>query len=110
MSRATPVSTILMATALLIGSGCAQSDERARTSFTVEGMHCDSCSSSIVATLEKVDGVEGVTADHDPGMAEAVYRPEKVDADVLKAEIEKLGFTVTGMKTETIEGRIRNED
>jgi hypothetical protein len=37
-------------------------------------------------------------------MAEAYHRPEKADPDALKAEIEKLGFTVTGMKTETVEG------
>lgn len=104
MRRATLVTAIFMVAALLIGSSCARPDERARTAFTVEGMHCDSCSSSIVATLEKVDGVETITADHELGMAEAVYRPEKVDADVLKAEIEKLGYSVTGMKTETVEG------
>lgn len=104
MRRATLVTTILVVAALLIGSGCARPDERVRTAFTVEGMHCDSCSSSIVAALEKVDGVEAVTADHESGTAEAVYRPEIVDADVLEAEIEKLGYTVTGMKTETVEG------
>jgi copper chaperone len=98
------MTAIFMVTALLVGSSCARPDEQVRTAFTVEGMHCDACSSSIVATLEKVDGVETVTADHELGMAEAVYRPEKVDAEMLKAEIEKLGYSVSGMKTETIEG------
>jgi copper chaperone CopZ len=102
MRRATS-ATILVAVALLIGVGCAQHDERAHTTFTVEGMHCDSCSDSIVATLEKLDGVDAVTADHELGMAEAFHRLNAVDADTLKVEIEKLGYSVTGMKTETVE-------
>jgi copper chaperone CopZ len=92
-----------MVAALLLLSSCARPDVRARTVFTVDGMHCDSCSSSIVATLEKVEGVEAVTADHELGTAEAVHRPEMVGADELKVEIESLGYTVTGMKTETVE-------
>ncbi len=75
-----------------------------RTTFQVEGMHCGGCSSAIIATLEKVDGVIEVSSDHENGIAEAVYHPRKVKADELKAEIEKLGYTVTGMETETVEG------
>jgi len=41
--------------------------------------------------------------DHEKGTAEATYRPRKVEADKLKAEIEKLGYTVTGMETESVE-------
>ena len=75
-----------------------------RTTFQVEGMHCGGCSSAIIATLEKADGVIEVSSDHEKGVAEVVYRPRKVEADELKAEIEKLGYTVTGMETETVEG------
>ena len=74
-----------------------------RTTFQVEGMHCGGCSSAIIATLEKVDGVIEVSSDHEKGVAEAVYRPRKVEADELKAEIEKLGYTVTGMETEAVD-------
>ena len=75
-----------------------------RTTFQVEGMHCGGCSSAIIATLEKVDGVIDISSDHEKGVAEVVYRPRKVEADELKAEIEKLGYTVTGMETEAVEG------
>ena len=78
--------------------------ETVRTTFQVEGMHCGGCSSAIIATLEKVDGVIEVSSDHEKGVAEAVYRPRKVEADELKAEIEKLGYTVTGMETKGVEG------
>jgi len=75
-----------------------------RTTFQVKGMHCGGCSSTITATLEKVDGVIEASADHERGVAEAVYRSRKVEADELKAEIEKLGYTVSGMETEIVEG------
>jgi copper chaperone CopZ len=75
-----------------------------RTTFQVKGMHCGGCSSTITATLEKVDGVIEASADHERGVAEVVYRPRKVEADELKAEIEKLGYTVTGMETEAVDG------
>ena len=74
-----------------------------RTTFQVEGMHCGSCSSAITSTLEKTSGVIEASADHENGVAEAVYRPRKVEADHLKAEIEKLGYTVTGVETEAVE-------
>ncbi len=75
-----------------------------RTTFQVEGMHCGGCSSAIIATLEKADGVIEVSADHEKGVAKVVYRPRKVEVDELKAEIEKLGYTVTGMETEAVDG------
>ena len=75
-----------------------------RTTFQVEGMHCGGCSSAIIATLEKADGVIEVSADHETGVAEVIYRPRKVEVDELKVEIEKLGYTVTGMETEAVEG------
>jgi copper chaperone CopZ len=70
--------------------------------FTVEGMHCGGCSSTITATLERVEGVVEASADHEKGIAEAVYNPRKIEADDLKAEIEKLGYKVTTMKTEAV--------
>jgi Cu2+-exporting ATPase len=74
-----------------------------RTTFQVQGMHCDGCSSTITATLEAVDGVVEASADHEGGVAEATYLPRKVEVEDLKKKIEKLGYTVTGMKTVEVE-------
>jgi len=96
---------VVLALAVLTTPLAADSPpDTVRTTFQVEGMHCGGCSSAIIATLEKVDGVIDVSSDHEKGVAEAVYRPRKVEADELKAEIEKLGYTVTGMETEIVEG------
>jgi len=75
-----------------------------RTTFQITGMHCDGCSATIVGTLERTDGVTSATADHEKGVAQAVYHTKKVSADELNAAIEKLGYTVTDMKTEEVEG------
>jgi copper chaperone CopZ len=93
-----------MAGLLAVLVACDQNPDRARAVFTVTGMHCDACSTSIVTTLEKVEGVEGALADHETGIAEATYRPSKVDVDTLKVKIEMLGYTVIGMETEAVEG------
>jgi len=77
--------------------------ETVRTVFEVSGMHCDGCSSAITTTLENTTGVVEASADHEKGLAEAVYHPRKVEVEELRKEIEKLGYTVTGMKTEVVE-------
>ena len=95
---------ILLLLSVLVGPAAAGGrSDLVRTVFTVKGMHCDGCSSTITATLERVEGVDEASADHEKGTAEATYRPRKVEADKLKAEIEKLGYTVTGMETEAVE-------
>lgn len=95
---------MVLAGLLAVLVSCNHDPDRARTVFTVTGMHCDACSTSIVTTLEKVEGVEGALADHESGIAEAIYQPRTVEADTLKTEIEKLGYTVIGMETVTVEG------
>jgi copper chaperone CopZ len=97
--------TVVLALLALVAPLAADSrPDTVRTTFQVKGMHCGGCSSTITSTLENVDGVIEASADHEKGVAEAVYRPRKVEADELKAEIEKLGYTVTGMETDAVEG------
>jgi len=103
MQRARSLATLVVAASLLLSVSCDRQAVQHRTVFTVDGMHCDACSSSIIASLERVEGVDEATADHELGSAEAVYRPREVEADDLKTEIEKLGFTVTGMETKPLE-------
>jgi copper chaperone CopZ len=102
MRRLKPVMTTLLTAGLLLGAACSREVEPVRTVFTVSGMHCDACSTSIVATLEKVEGVDAVSADHELGVADAVYREKVVSAEELKREIEGLGYTVTGMETSAV--------
>jgi copper chaperone CopZ len=104
MRHVTSTTGILVVAGLFFGLvSCHQGPDQVRTIFTVEGMHCDACSTSIVTTLEKIGGVHEASADHETGVAEATYRPRMVEVDRLKAEIEKLGYTVIGVETVAVD-------
>ena len=62
----------MLVCAVLMLTACA-APKMVGTHFTVEGMHCDACSSAITSTLEKTEGVVEASADHELGWAEAVY-------------------------------------
>lgn len=94
---------LAVALVVMVMAACGRS-ETVHTSFTVDGMHCESCSSAITEALEKVDGVESASADHATGSAEATFRTSGATPEQLAAEIEGLGYTVTEVKTEPVEG------
>ncbi len=98
------IAIALVLVTLSFPLAAAGSPDVVRTTFTVEGMHCDGCSSTITATLKKIDGVTDASADHEAGSAVATYNPRKAEVDELRAEIEKLGYTVTKVTTEVVEG------
>jgi copper chaperone CopZ len=91
---------MLMSTIVIAVSGCSPSSEVTAT-FVVEGMHCESCSSAITEALLEIDGVELASADHGSGSAQATFTAPGVTAEMLKTEIENLGYTVTGVETAT---------
>lgn len=93
----------LIVMVVTMAAGCKRSTT-VHATFTVEGMHCESCSSAITEALEKVDGVDLASADHATGSAEANFRSPGVSPDQLTAEIEGLGYTVTAVKTVPVEG------
>jgi len=70
--------------------------EYVKTSFSVAGMTCDGCESTIAAALEKIDGVKCAKVDHTTGIAEVCYEKRKAEADELGAAIVAVGYTVSG--------------
>lgn len=102
MSSERVIITVVLIIAAGLTLGCSRS-ETVSASFTVEGMHCESCSSAITEALEKVDGVESASADHATDSAEASFISPGVSPEQLAAEIEGLGYTVTAVKTTPVE-------
>jgi len=98
----TALAVFVLLSGVLASVGCSHPDT-ARTVFTVEGMHCDACSSAITTALEKNDGVVEAAADHENGTAEVIYHSRQVEVQTLETEIEDLGYTVTGAQTEVFE-------
>ncbi len=102
-----PFDRVIIAVVLITAAGMILGCSRSKTvdvSFTVEGMHCESCSEAITEALEKVDGVESASADHAKGSARARFRSPDVSPEQLTAEIEGLGYTVTDVEITPIEG------
>ena len=87
--------------AALFASACGRSEVN-RTVFAVEGMHCDACSSAITASVEKIEGVVEVSADHEMGVADVTYDSQLLEAEALRTEIESLGFSVVVMETQEV--------
>ena len=65
-----------------------------RLEFKTTGMVCSGCSTTVVSVLEKMDGVSGVTADHESG-ATAVERDSSVDDEAIFATVRDAGFGVS---------------
>jgi copper chaperone CopZ len=87
-----------------VSAGACNRSTVVEASFTVEGMHCDGCSSAITEALSKVDGVTTASADHVTGSAKATYDSSGATTEELTTAIEDLGYTVTGVKTAPSEG------
>lgn len=95
------VAHVVLLGAVLTMVACSRPDT-VRTVFTIDGMHCDACSSAITTSLEKTDGVIEASADHEQGTAEVVYHSRVVEVETLEDEIENLGYTVTGTTTSPV--------
>lgn len=65
-----------------------------RLEFRTTGMACGGCSAAVVSALEKMDGVSGVTADHESG-ATVVERDSSVDDEAIFAAVRDAGFGVS---------------
>lgn len=63
--------------------------------FTVNGMHCASCSAIITKKLSKLDGIDNVSVNFATEKASVNFDAEKVNLDVMNNEIAKLGYNLS---------------
>jgi copper ion binding protein len=78
--------------------------------YSVEGMTCQGCVSSIESKLGKIDGVEKYEVDLEKGEAVVEFDPEKVKSDDIEKEFEGTSFTVTVKETETETEKDKQEE
>ena len=69
------------------------------TTFRVEGMKCNMCSSSVAKALKATDGVEKVEVNHEKGEAVIQYDDQKVTEAKLREVINGTGFKAVEEKT-----------
>ena len=63
----------------------------------IEGMHCDKCKEKIETNLESLSDINKVKVNLHKKIA-IVYYEDTLDNLLLQTAIEKLGYTVTGIK------------
>ena len=63
--------------------------------FTVTGMTCGGCVSSVQNVLTTLPGVQSVSVTLDPGQASVVYDPGRVAPATLMQAVINAGFGVT---------------
>ena len=63
--------------------------------YTVVGMTCGHCVSSVSEEVSQVDGVTGIEVDLASG-AVTVTSDAPVDADAVRAAVEEAGYEVAG--------------
>ena len=69
--------------------------------YSVEGMTCQGCVSSVESKIEKIDGVQKYEVDFEKGEAVVEFDPITVDSEDIEKEFEGSPFKVTVKETET---------
>ena len=62
--------------------------------FTIDGMQCDGCATTIKTLIERQPGVRMATLSFADRQARILYDPQAIDETRLVAAIEKPGFRV----------------
>ncbi|MFT8797388.1 heavy-metal-associated domain-containing protein [Zymomonas mobilis] len=65
-----------------------------RVIFQVEGMHCEKCVKTIEGHLGQLQGVSAATASLKNKAVTIDYNPNEVSEDVLRKEIDDLGYDI----------------
>lgn len=65
--------------------------------FEVKGMTCTGCEQTIQANVNKIEGIQLVTASHTEKNATVRFDPKKTDTTEIKKAITGSGYTVTGI-------------
>lgn len=64
----------------------------------IEGMHCEGCSATIKAVIDREPGVKAASVAFERGEARILYDPMVVSEDRLAAAVGRLGFRVVGRR------------
>ncbi len=71
--------------------------------LAISGMVCTSCSNSVLASLDKLDGVIKTNISHEGKGGKVVYDPAKLNEKKILKVINKTGFKATEKKSKAKE-------
>jgi copper chaperone CopZ len=63
------------------------------------GTHCGSCTMLIEMTVDELEGVESVSADHSTGLARVTFDPDLIAPNAITAAIEEAGYGAEILRT-----------
>ncbi|HIG31600.1 MAG TPA: hypothetical protein EYQ50_28825 [Verrucomicrobiales bacterium] len=86
--------------ALKDGAACELSKKGNSVYYTVKGLSCDSCSSSLTKTLTSLEGVSKNAVCHKSGTATINFDSKKISKKQILAAINNTKFKVTGEKAQ----------
>lgn len=66
--------------------------------FTIQGMHCSSCSLDIDFDLEDLEGVESAKTSYARQKSEVSFDPKKVSVKEIISLVGKKGYKMTPLK------------
>ena len=69
--------------------------------YSIKGMTCQGCVSSVETKLGKINGVQKYEVDLEKGEAVVEYDPKKVNSEDIEKEFKKSPFKVTEKEKET---------
>lgn len=72
--------------------------EHARATYSIQGMTCAGCASSVRAALESIPGVEAASVSYDEGRADVVWENEPEHGRIV-AVLAGLGYDVTPVES-----------
>jgi copper chaperone CopZ len=67
--------------------------------IVIEGMTCTGCEQTIEGSVNKLDGIKMVDADHLGGIAKIEFFAEKTDTAAIRKAITGSGYKVVAFKT-----------
>jgi len=74
-----------------------------RTAFSIEGMHCSNCASSVERALRNLDGIHAISVNAATGKARVDWDPAKLTLRPIFEAIRKLGFRPVPLAGEAAE-------
>lgn len=84
---------------ILFAASVAAADQPATVTFTISGMHCESCATGIAAMLKRTEGVEKVDVSYEERLATVEYDAKRTSPEKIVEAIEKLGYKAAVKKS-----------
>ena len=98
---------------ILICASCSSEEKKAKTAsepqeistenliqvkFEVKGMTCEGCENAIVASIQKMEGIQEATAAHTTGQSLVKFDSALASPKLISEAISSAGYEVTGFE------------